>query len=233
MKDVNSTALVPASSTPLRRGARRALIFLVAAAGVMALQPKPLSAQSYLLNEGFEGAGYENSSWSAFSTIDPDYTATPLAGSQSLRCSGTSSFIMRPLVPGNSFYCYFQIRWLSYAPFKFVMDWLDGSSSSISRVVTDGFPNRLSVVHGSVSASGTTLLSANTTYHVWVEWTRSTGSDGTMKLFISTSGIKPASPEANITTGGDAIWWGFVTITTGWQNAPNGLRYVTEELTRA
>jgi hypothetical protein len=22
------------------------------------------------------------------------------------------------------------------------------------------------------------------------------------------------SPEANITTGGDAIWWGFVTITT-------------------
>src|SRR5436190_16682153 len=201
MKDVNPTALVPASSTPRRRGARRALIFLIAAAGMIALQPGPLSAQSYLLNEGFDGTGYENPSWSAFSIIDPDYTTTALAGSQSLRSSGTSSFIMRPLVPGNSFYCYFKIRWLSYAPFKFVVDWLDASSSSISRVVTDGFPNRLSIVHGSVSTSGTTVLSANTTYHVWVEWTRSTGSDGTMKLFVSTTGIKPASPEANIITG--------------------------------
>jgi len=161
----------------------------------------PLSAQTYLLNEGFEGAGYENSGWSAFSTVDPDYTTTALAGSQSLRCSGTSSYIMRSLAPGNSFYCYFQIRWLSFAPYKFVVDWLDASSSSISRVITDDFPHKLGIVHGNVSASGSTALSANTTYHVWVEWTRSTGSDGTMKLFVSTTGIKPASPEANITTG--------------------------------
>jgi hypothetical protein len=203
MKDVNSIEIAPAAAASLRCRSAQSLGFLLAAvcASLAVLQPGPLSAQSYLLNEGFEGAGYENSGWTAFSIIDPDYTANPLVGSQSLRCSGTSPYIQRPFVPGTSFYCYFQVRWLSFAPFKFVTDWLDAGSSSITRVVTDGFPNRLSIVHGGASLTGTTVIAPNTTYHVWVEWTRGTGSDGTMRLFISTTGVKPGSPEATITTG--------------------------------
>ena len=34
-----------------------------------------------------------------------------------------------------------------------------------------------------------------------MEWTKGTGSNGTMKLFVSTTGTKPAAPEASITGG--------------------------------
>ena len=161
----------------------------------------PSMAQTYLLSEGFEGAGYENGGWTAFSASDPDYASAPLVGAQSLRCSGVSSFIQRPFVRTADFYAYFQVRYSAFAPFKFVVDWLDAGSSSIARVVTDDSPNRLQIVHGGVSASGTTVITAGVTYHVWVEWTRGTGADGTMKLFVSTDGVKPGSPEASITTG--------------------------------
>ena len=54
-------------------------------------------------------------------------------------------------------------------------------------VWTDG--SRLHVTHGSASAIGTTTLSTNTTYHVWVEWTRNTGAtDGTMRAYDARDG---------------------------------------------
>ena len=56
-------------------------------------------------------------------------------------------------------------------------------------------------MHGSVPALGTTALSTNTTYHVWVDWTKGTGTNGTMKVFVSTTGTKPAVAEASLTTG--------------------------------
>ena len=171
------------------------------AIGVALLGASRLLAQTYLLNEGFEGAGYENPGWTAFGASDPDHAANPLAGAHSLRCSGVSSFIQRPFARTDDFYSYFQVRWTALAPYKYVVDWLEADSTSITRVITDGFPNRLQIVHGSVSVSGTTILTANLTYHVWAEWTRGTGDNGTMRLFVSTNGVKPASPEAAIATG--------------------------------
>src|SRR4026209_2392466 len=102
MKDVNPIAVVPAATVSPRRRSAQGLSFLLAVvcASLAVLQPGTLSAQSYLLNEGFEGAAYENSGWTAFSIIDPDYAANALAGSQSLRCSGTSSYIQRSFAPG-------------------------------------------------------------------------------------------------------------------------------------
>src|SRR6266436_2575357 len=62
------------------------------------------------------------------------------------------------------------------------------------------FPGLL-LLHGTVNASATTPIVENTTYHVWVEWTKGTGANGTMKLYLSTTGDKPELPEAQITTG--------------------------------
>ena len=61
--------------------------------------------------------------------------------------------------------------------------------------------SRLHIAHGSASAIGTTALSMNTTYHVWADWTKGTGTNGTMKVFVSTTGTKPAVADASITTG--------------------------------
>jgi lipopolysaccharide/colanic/teichoic acid biosynthesis glycosyltransferase len=125
---------------------------------------------SYLLSEGFEGPGYENAGWSpSISTTapDPDYTAPALVGSHSLRCNG-ASFIQRAFVRSDPFYGYFRVRWLSWSDYKYVVDWLDGNQSSTATLFTS-YGNKLEIRHGAVSVSGTTVISLNTTYHVWLE----------------------------------------------------------------
>jgi hypothetical protein len=59
----------------------------------------------------------------------------------------------------------------------------------------------IDVTHGAATSLGTTVISPGTTYHIWVEWTKGTGSNGTMKLFISANGVKPAQPEASLSAG--------------------------------
>jgi lipopolysaccharide/colanic/teichoic acid biosynthesis glycosyltransferase len=172
--------------------------------GWFAFSPGPLSgaAPSYLLSEGFEGPGYENAGWSpSISTTapDPDYTTPALVGTHSLRCNG-ASFIQRSFVRSDPFYCYFRARWQSWSDYKYVVDWLDANQSSTATLFTS-YGNKLEIRHGLVSVPGSTVLSLNTTYHVWLEWTKGTGSDGTMKLFVSLDGTKPALPEASINTG--------------------------------
>ena len=189
-----------ASST--LRGLPRLIVALLFLFGSTTLSVKA-AAPTYLLSEGFEGVGYENSGWivppNSISPPEPDYPIAPLLGSQSLRCNGIS-FIQRPFVHNDPFYCYFRVRWASWSDYKFVVDWLDASQSSTATLLTS-FGNKLEIKHGSVSVPGTTTIALNTTYHVWLEWTQGTGSDGTMKLFVSTDGTKPASPEVNIVTG--------------------------------
>ncbi len=61
----------------------------------------------------------------------------------------------------------------------------------------------IQITHGdgpNTFAYGTTVLAVNQTYHVWIEWTKGTGNNGTMKLFVSETGTKPAA-QASITTG--------------------------------
>jgi hypothetical protein len=161
------------------------------------------AAPTYLLSEGFEGPGYENSGWivppNSTSAPDPDHTGTVLIGNQSLRCNGVS-FIQRPFQREDPFYCYLRVRWAAWSDYKFVVDWLDGGQGSTATLLTS-FGNKLEIKHGSVSIPGTTTIALDTTYHVWIEWTKGSGSDGTMKLFVSTDGTKPTAPEVSITTG--------------------------------
>jgi hypothetical protein len=161
------------------------------------------AAPTYLLSEGFEGPGYENSGWvvppNSTSTPEPDHAETVLLGTQSLRCNGVS-FIQRPFVREEPIYCYLRVRWASWSDYKFVVDWLDDGQGSTATLLTS-FGRKLEIKHGSVSVPGTTTINLDATYHVWLEWTKGSGSDGTMKLFVSTDGTKPAAPEVFITTG--------------------------------
>jgi hypothetical protein len=94
---------------------------------------------------------------------------------------------------------YLQVRWNAWSDFKSVVTW-DNSSWGEAAGVWAG-AGKLYIKHGSVSAGGSMVLAPNTTYHVWVEWTKGSGTNGTMRLYVSTSGTKPAVPDATITTG--------------------------------
>ncbi len=185
---------------------RRALALLaciVVVLGIFSAASTRAAAPTYLLSEGFEGPGYEKSGWvvppNSTSAPEPDHTGTVLLGTQSLRCNGVS-FIQRPFVREDPIYCYLRVRWASWSDYKFVVDWLDDGQGSTATLLTS-FGRKLEIKHGSVSVPGTTTIDLDTTYHVWLEWTKGSGSDGTMKLFVSTDGTKPAAPEVFITTG--------------------------------
>jgi hypothetical protein len=156
------------------------------------------SAPTYLLSEGFEGVGFENTGWTKVGAPNADYTTIVLHGAQSLNCVG-AQYVWRTSRFTTSFYLYFQVRWNAWSDFNNIVYWEDSNWNTAAGVWADD--NRIEIYHGSVSADGTTGLSANTTYHVWVEWTKGTGSNGTMKLFVSTTGTKPATPEVSLGTG--------------------------------
>jgi glucose/arabinose dehydrogenase len=156
------------------------------------------SAPTYLFSEGFEGAGYENSGWSEAGTPNEDYTTSVLHGAQSLNCVG-AQYLWRTFRYADSFNLYFRIRWNAWADYSNIIAWDDIGWSTVGGIWADD--NRISIVHGSAYAVGTTSIAVNTTYHVWVEWTRGSGNNGTMKLYVSGDGIKPGTPEASVTTG--------------------------------
>src|SRR5262249_12255171 len=138
--------------------------------------------QSYLFAEGFEGGGFENTGWINHGGANPDYTAVVLQGTQSLNCIG-AQYLERPFDFGNSVCIYFQVRWNTWSDYNNIIYWDDSNYSLVAGVYADD--NRIELVHGSIGVRGTTLLSENVTYHVWVEWTKGSGSNGTMKLFVS------------------------------------------------
>jgi hypothetical protein len=156
---------------------------------------------TYLFTEGFEGTGFENTGWTKSGVPNENYTTTVLDGAQSLNCAG-AQYIQRAFPYSTSFNLYFRVRWNTWSDYANVIYWDNSSWGTAASLYADD--NRLQLAHGSASALGTTVLAANVTYHVWVEWTKGTGSNGTMKLFVSTTGTKPATPEASITNGNGA-----------------------------
>ena len=155
-----------------------------------------------VFSEGFEGPGYENPGWIEIGPPNPDWSNSPLQGAQSLHCVG-HQLIRRPFAYGDSFHLYLQVRWVNWVSFSSILDWEDAGFATMASLYGDN--RRLMIRHGTTSpifSLGPTVIETNTTYHCWLDWSRSTtGSNGTMALYLSTSGFKPAAPEAVITNG--------------------------------
>lgn len=165
---------------------------------------------TYLINQNFEGAGYDNSeTWTeASGTPNEDYTSTVLAGSQSLLLDSTGAVNQRvdspafaamtdgwaymlfhpvtlPAAGNNSF---FQLR----------------SSTTLLGQVQINSSGALRVNSGAVSSSYTTsTMSAANTYHIWVHYIDGTGANGFLSVGFSTDGTKPTAGNAyqELTTG--------------------------------
>src|SRR5258706_1228134 len=157
---------------------------------------------TYLLSEGFEGAGFENSGWSLVGTPNPDYTTTALNGLQSLNCVGAQR-IYRTFSFSNSFYLYLKARFITLPTYQVLMEWRDSSLNTAIEMYMNGGTVDLS--HGQANAKGSTSFAPGVTYDIWIEWTKGTGANGTLKLFVSTNGTKPASPEVNISNGNGGV----------------------------
>jgi hypothetical protein len=168
---------------------------------------------TYLLEEGFEGTGYENT-WTEGGTASPneDYATSPapLVGSQSLFLdSGTSSFTGHTLASTHS------ELWLFGRILLPVTAALANGRQLFSIRDADDTTDLASVAMGSVSGStfgfrvyngatvatsSTTTRTTNTEYYVWFQYVKGTGSDGVSRLYVGTDYTRPAV-DVQITNG--------------------------------
>ena len=134
---------------------------------------------------------------------DPDYTAFPLEGAESLFLASGSS-INRVFTLTTEFNVYARVRWPDvFTQFSSMFQWwTPGFGGQVASVATE-FADRLAITHGSAAATAVIpTITPDTTYHIWVEWSRNTGAgDGTMRLYISEDHNKPAAPQASLSTG--------------------------------
>ena len=79
------------------------------------------------------------------------------------------------------------------------MDWRNSDLNTVVEMYING--GNCTMSHGTASATSSTAFVTGTTYDVWIEWTKGTGSNGTLKLFIATNGVKPATAAASVING--------------------------------
>ena len=156
---------------------------------------------TYLFEESFEGAGYENVEWSEV-LGNPDEDATNLAadGSQSLRFNNVAARLEGSQMwsaPSTS-HIFFAVYKTTMTTSEDIIRGWDASNSQIWKIQFRS-DNNLWFYHGSaVVAAG--VHATGKWWYVWMDYAEGAGSDGTLDIYIADTTTKP-SVTAQITTG--------------------------------
>ncbi len=159
---------------------------------------------TYLVDQNFEGTGYDNSeSWTESGSVDEDYTTTVLRGSNSCYVSGADSSANHIITDTSEIWLHILVRFTALPtgdPATIIRLKGNEQSTEVARVYirTDGTAE---LKHGSSISYGTTVYAINTTYHFWLHWKKSTGSDGEAELYIGTTTTRPTTAECTRTAG--------------------------------
>lgn len=160
----------------------------------------------YLIKQGFEGTGYDNSeTWteSGTGTIDEDEATVYASGSQSLEITSSASTDITYTTIGAQGTLYVHFMWhrgnLTGTTTIFS---LRAGSSTRARILS-GSAGQLSFYHGATSAAITDAVADDTWVHIWLKYVKGTGSDGVAECGWSTDTTRPTSGNkfAAISTG--------------------------------
>lgn len=204
---------------------RPSLVLLGATMAAAVCLLVPLHAQTYLLNETFDAAGYDNASWSenicTTGTVDEDNATAPapLAGTQSLKiitASASCGLTTHDFTSGTERWAYFQILLdTSTNNNKIFSIWTGGGAElCVVRVVT---ANTMTADHGTASNGSTAsvaTVSDDTLYHVWVHFD---ADDCTVQF--STTGTKPGCPSDQCAVDGGGAGGTAATAVVGGTNS--------------
>lgn len=166
---------------------------------------------TYLLNETFDSTGYDVAGWAEASTseIKEDYTTSPspLSGTQSLYFDVTATRALdSPAFAGQD------TVWVSFLfhddeaslpggtrAFLAIKDSVGGTTVASLTFETDG---DITVACGTANNRSTDSLARNTTYRIWVSYTKGTGANGQTAVYWSTTLAGPkGAAKAAVTTG--------------------------------
>ena len=187
-----------------------ALLRLTTLADVIVVQGParfPAGGVSYLLSEGFEGTGYENTWSESGSTIDEDYTSTVLVGSQSLRISTTTTATTVSTLGASysTLEAYFQLRTATlYGSGQSLIQFLNSSNTVVLNCLfNSGGALVLRAAGSNPQQTTSDTMSTGTTYHVWIRYVAGTGSNAFASAEFSSTGTRAGSGTkyASISTG--------------------------------
>lgn len=142
-------------------------------------------------------AGWSNSgspTW-AYAT-----SPAPLIGSYSLKYDN-SNYTTKDFSAQSDCWVFFAFNLDSLAAQRnFFRLWSSAPATIVEVFVkTTG---KMAIGHGGVySADGSFTVSINTTYYVWIHYTKGTGSNGVAELYVSSSATKPGSADCSLSNG--------------------------------
>jgi len=154
------------------------------------------AAVSYIVKQGFEGTGYDNSeTWSASALANPDYTITAIEGSQSLQLGVGAASCYKIITDANELWCYALVQMTNTsASLRTLFALRNGASSACINVLraADG---RLACLgaSGSGAAYTTGTMNITTNYNIWFHYRKGTGSDSFISCAFSLDGTEPTA----------------------------------------
>lgn len=169
----------------------------------VAAAPPASGCDGYLICEDFETAttGYDDpaATWTevepANSVVNPAYATAPLAGSQSLLLDineySLTVGVWASFTAQDTVYAYTMFR-TNYDVGQDVILLQDSSGNALCRAYrTSG--DVLKAWSSGSSPDTVATMAINTTYHVWMRYTKGTGSNAVCSVAFSTDGTEPTS----------------------------------------
>lgn len=163
------------------------------------------AGSSFLVQEGFEGTGYENT-WteSATGTVDEDHTGTVIAGSQSLQInlSGQTGSAYVSFAGQSSLFCKFRFRVASTNGGTQPIATIRNGTTVLGTLALAGANRNLraTAVGGANGTAGDTIATTGPIY-VWVEYVKGTGADAIFRCGWSDTDSKPTMTSTGTRTG--------------------------------
>ncbi len=182
--------------------------FNVATANVGSINGAGAPAGGYLVNQNFEGTGYDNSeTWTETavggSVVNEDFTDVVLAGSQSLRVYAAGQWdatgTKTSFAAQSEVWAFFEIQ-MVWESTVWVLAHLQNSDSDMAYLYRKT-ATVMEIVCGGATAEATFSTSSGIPYFCWLHYTKGTGANALLDVYLATTSTRPGSPTASITTG--------------------------------
>lgn len=172
------------------------LPFLTGATMVIRGPRMGAAGPTYLINQNFEGTGYDNGeTWTEAGTVNEDYTTTVLKGAQSLfmATADTNSSSYSSFTGQSTVYAHCRLEVTNSQGWtRRCFTIADSAGNALAGVIFDNpsaGANDVKIWANAATTTSATRLAYSTVYYVWLAFV----SSGTCELAISASSTKPSS----------------------------------------